>query len=110
MNRARAGQTFCTHQRYTPVVAHTRSARRPEAPSAYDCVRVVIIRDGSVFISGECVQPVTVGDAALFASRARFGPTLLSLIENIFTAGDVTPMPSPGGNTSPDDRHQLPPF
>lgn len=34
--------------------------------------------------------------------------TLWSLIEDIFTAGDGTPTPSPGGNTSPDEqpRHQ----
>lgn len=75
MNLARAERTFSirTHQRYTPVVTHTCSARRPEAPSAYDCVRVAVIRDGSAFISGECVQPVTVGDAVLIAPRARFG-------------------------------------
>lgn len=29
--------------------------------------------------------------------------TLWSLIEDIFTAGDATPTPSPDGNTSPDD-------
>lgn len=75
MNLARAGPTTSirTHQRYMPVVAHTWSTRRPETPSIYDCVRVVVIRDGSAFISGECVQPVTVGDAVLIASSARFG-------------------------------------
>ncbi len=75
MNLARAERTFSirTCQRYTPIVAHACSACRPEASSAYDCVRVVVIRDGSAFISGDCVQPVTVGDAVLIASSARFG-------------------------------------
>lgn len=30
--------------------------------------------------------------------------TLWSLIEDIFTAGDATPTPSPNGNTSPGDQ------
>lgn len=34
--------------------------------------------------------------------------TLWSLIEDIFTAGDATPQPSPDGNTSPDVEHQHP--
>ena len=34
--------------------------------------------------------------------------TLWSLIEDIFTAGDATPTPSPDGNTSPDGQPQHP--
>ena len=34
--------------------------------------------------------------------------TLWNLIEDIFTAGDATPTPSPDGNTSPDGQPQHP--
>ena len=34
--------------------------------------------------------------------------TLWNLIEDIFTAGDTTPTPSPDGNTSPDGQPQHP--
>ncbi len=56
-----------------PVSADVRSIRRRETPGVYDCVRVVVIRDGSAFISGEGAQPVTVGDAVLIAAGARLG-------------------------------------
>ncbi|GAA2535598.1 hypothetical protein GCM10009860_15010 [Microbacterium mitrae] len=45
-------------------------------PAAYDHVRLVVIRDGSTILQGECdARPITVGDAALVAPRVVFGHT-----------------------------------
>ena len=48
---------------FQPLLARTRSIRRPIAPVVYDCVRVVVIRDGTAILHAEFGQkPVRPGD------------------------------------------------
>lgn len=56
------------------VIARTITTRREIAPDAYDCVRVVVIRDGSVLPAGDVPPaPLSIGKAVLVAPHARFG-------------------------------------
>lgn len=51
-----------------PVVARSQRTRRSVGAVAFDCVRLVVVRDGSVILCGECPQrPVSVGDIVLIA-------------------------------------------
>lgn len=51
-----------------PLVAHTRSSRLPVDQSAYDCVTILFMRDGSaIFSSDKLQQPISVGDSVLIA-------------------------------------------
>lgn len=51
-----------------PLVAHARTSRLPVSQSAYDCVTVLLMRDGSAFFeSGERQRPISVGDCVLIA-------------------------------------------
>lgn len=51
-----------------PLVARTRTAHRPVGPVAYDCVRVIVIRDGTAILFSEFGQkPVRPGDVILLA-------------------------------------------
>ncbi len=51
-----------------PLVAHTRSSRLPVDQVAYDCVTVLLMRDGSaIFESEELRRPISVGDCVLIA-------------------------------------------
>lgn len=59
-----------------PLKARTRSIHRPIGPSAYDCVQLVVVRDGTAIIFSELgEQPVSFGDAILL------GPNVLCGIE-----------------------------
>jgi AraC-like DNA-binding protein len=61
---------------YSPLRAQTRTIHHPIGPSEYDCLRVIIIRDGSAIVFSEFgQQPVTVGDALLL------GPSVLCGVE-----------------------------
>jgi AraC family transcriptional regulator len=45
---------------FHPVLARTRTIHRPVGPVAYDCVKVIIVRDGSAILFSEFGQkPVT---------------------------------------------------
>lgn len=56
---------------FAPIFARTRTFHHPTAPVAYDCVKVIIVRDGSVILYSEFGQrPVNVGDAVLLGKRA----------------------------------------
>ncbi|MCW3158381.1 helix-turn-helix domain-containing protein [Micropruina sonneratiae] len=59
---------------YRPLVAWTSILRRGEGHVAYDCVRVMVIREGSAILSGEFGQrPVSVGDVILLAPNVPCG-------------------------------------
>lgn len=54
---------------YVASVTH----RRVMAAAVYDCVRFVIVRDGSVILTDEAHCSATVGDVVLVAPNAPFG-------------------------------------
>ncbi|SMX87794.1 AraC-type DNA-binding protein [Brevibacterium aurantiacum] len=57
---------------FQALVARHRSFDRPVGPAAFDCVQVIVVRDGSAILKGEAGQePVTVGDVLLL------GPNIL---------------------------------
>ena len=59
-----------------PLSARTRTMHRPVGPAAYDCVRIVVVRDGTAIVFSEFgEQPVSFGDAILL------GPNVLCGIE-----------------------------
>lgn len=59
-----------------PLSARTRTIHRPIGPAAYNCVRLVIARDGAAIVFSEFgEQPVSFGDAILL------GPHVLCGIE-----------------------------
>lgn len=61
---------------FAPIFARTRTFHRPTAPVAYDCVKVIVVRDGSVVLYSEFGQrPVTVGDAVLLGPNVLCGAT-----------------------------------
>ena len=58
----------------TPIVAQTRIVRRPVSPVAYDCVKVIVIRDGSAVLRGDFQpRPVTVGDVVVLSPNTLCG-------------------------------------
>src|SRR5699024_6644406 len=57
---------------YQVLLARTQTVHRPVGPLAYDCVKVIIVRDGSAILFSEFGQkPVRPGDVILL------GPNLL---------------------------------
>lgn len=52
---------------YTPILACAQtSLRRPVGPIAYDCARVIVVRDGSAILTDDLAgEFVTVGDVIL---------------------------------------------
>lgn len=53
-----------------PLLARTRTIHHPTGPIAYDCVRVVVVRDGSAILFSEFGQsPVNVGDVILLGAN-----------------------------------------
>lgn len=40
-------------ERFTPIIARTRSVRQPIAPIAYDCVKLIFVRHGSAILLSE---------------------------------------------------------
>src|SRR5690625_7281008 len=49
--------------RCEPIIARTATIHQPMAPAAYDCVKLVVVRDGSALLLSEFGQRfVTVGD------------------------------------------------
>ena len=60
--------------RYCPVVARTRAVHRPVGPVAYDCVKVIVVRDGSAVLFSEFgQQPVRPGDVILLGANVLCG-------------------------------------
>lgn len=64
-------------------------------------------RRGTIALSHQVIDLTLHGPDGSPASKNEQA-TLWSLIENIFTAGDATHVPSPDGNTSPDEPPQHP--
>lgn len=64
-------------------------------------------RRGTIALSHQVIDLALHGPNGSPASWNE-SETLFALIENIFTDGGDTPMPSPDGNTSPDDLRLLP--
>ena len=59
---------------FHPVVARTRTLHRPSGPVAYDCAKVVVIRDGTAILFSEFGQkPVRPGDVILLAPNTLCG-------------------------------------
>ena len=58
----------------SPIVVRTRTFHRPVGPVAYDCVKVVVVRDGSAILFSEFGQrPATVGDVILLGANVLCG-------------------------------------
>lgn len=60
--------------RFQPLTARTRTVRRPVDPAAYDCVRLMVVRDGSLIFDGDHpLRPATVGTAVRVAPNVTIG-------------------------------------
>ncbi|WP_449280378.1 helix-turn-helix transcriptional regulator [Leucobacter sp.] len=59
---------------FAPVVARTRSVRRPIAPVAYDCVKLIFVRAGSAILLSEFGEkPVAAGDVVALGTNTLCG-------------------------------------
>lgn len=58
---------------YTPIVARTSTSHRLVGPVAYDCVKLIAVRDGSAILySKSGIQHVHLGDVAVVAPCTLF--------------------------------------
>lgn len=61
-------------ERFTPIIARTRSVRQPIAPIAYDCVKLIFVRHGSAILLSEFGEkPIKVGDVIALAANTLCG-------------------------------------
>ncbi|ALE18764.1 AraC family transcriptional regulator [Lawsonella clevelandensis] len=59
---------------YRPLIARTRTIHRPVGPVAYDCVKLIIVRDGSAILFSEFGQkPGRPGDVVLLGPNVLCG-------------------------------------
>ena len=59
---------------YQVLLARTRTVHRPIGPLAYDCVKVIVVRDGSAILFGEFGQrPVRPGDVIVLGPNVLCG-------------------------------------
>ena len=59
---------------FAPLVARTRSVHRAVGPVAYDCVKVIVVRDGSAILFSEFGQePVKPGDVIVLGANTLCG-------------------------------------
>lgn len=59
---------------FAPISAKTQTFHRPVGPIAYDCVKVIIVRDGSAILFSEFGQRlVKLGDAVLLCANTLCG-------------------------------------
>lgn len=57
-----------------PLSARTRTVHRPIGPASYDCVQLVVVRDGTAIVFSEFgEQPVSFGDAILLGPNVLCG-------------------------------------
>ncbi|MCT1833300.1 AraC family transcriptional regulator [Kocuria palustris] len=57
---------------YSPIVVRTGSIHRASEPAAFDCVRIIVVRDGSAFLHGDFgKEPVSVGHIAVLGADVR---------------------------------------
>ena len=60
--------------RFTPLLARTRTIHSPLGPVAYDCMKVLVVRDGTAVLLSEFGrQRIAVGDAALIVGNTLCG-------------------------------------
>lgn len=45
--------TAGSERNFAPILARSRTVYRPAGPVAYDCVKVIVVRDGSAFLFSE---------------------------------------------------------
>ncbi len=68
------GQHRANAPTFSPIVAQTRTTHRSVGPTAYDCVRIVVVRGGSAILLGEFgIRHVKVGDVVLLAPSTLCG-------------------------------------
>lgn len=59
---------------FTPILARSRTLHRPIDPAAYDCVKLIFVRDGSAILLSEFGEkPVAVGDVVALAANTLCG-------------------------------------
>ncbi|MBF4462627.1 helix-turn-helix transcriptional regulator [Rathayibacter sp. VKM Ac-2878] len=59
---------------FEPLVARSRTIHAPIAPIAYDCVKLIFVRDGSAILFSEFGEkPVKVGDVVALAANTLCG-------------------------------------
>lgn len=59
---------------YQVLLARTQTVHRPIGPLAFDCVKVIVVRDGSAILFSEFGQkPVTVGDVVMLGPNVLCG-------------------------------------
>lgn len=57
-----------------PLSARTRTVHRPIGPASYDCVQLVVVRDGTAIVFSEFgEQPVSFDDAILLGPNVLCG-------------------------------------
>lgn len=72
--RRRAAPSRPMMRGYQPLVARTRTVHRPIGPMAYDCVKIIVVRDGSAFLFSEFGQQlVKPGDVVLLGANVLCG-------------------------------------
>lgn len=63
-----------TGQQFSALVARTHTFHAPVCPVAYDCVKVIVVRDGSAILFSDFgQQPVKSGDVILLGSNVLCG-------------------------------------
>lgn len=76
---------------YSPLVARSRSFHRPVGPVAYDCVKFIVVRDGSAFLFSEFgQQAVKTGDVVMLGANVLCGsePEGLVTVTTIYADTD----------------------
>lgn len=59
---------------YQPLLGRTCTIHRPVAPVAYDCVKLIVVRDGSAILFSEFGErPINVGGVVLLAANVLCG-------------------------------------
>jgi AraC family transcriptional regulator len=62
------------HRPFQPLLARTRTFHRPVGPVAYDCVKLVVVRDGSALVFSEFGERyANVGDVLLLGASVLCG-------------------------------------
>ncbi|GAA3040130.1 helix-turn-helix domain-containing protein [Microbacterium dextranolyticum] len=60
--------------RFSPLLARTTTIKTPVGPLTYDCVKVIVVRDGSAILFSEFgQQPVKIGDVVLLGANTLCG-------------------------------------
>lgn len=61
-------------RKFSPILARTRTVHVPLEPTAYDCVKLIFVRAGSVILFSEFgMRHVNVGDVVLLAANTLCG-------------------------------------